>query len=131
MTTPLLLPVKLHHPASQRVESIGPVGRVVVDGDILILDEQDVAIYGNGLWVFKGESFTTVLIEARVSVHFEDAAAKPSNWHGPFDQLKIVDGAILYGDEFKQLLAQYDEHTKQWQVEGEPGEWLKAFIAPA
>jgi hypothetical protein len=131
MAAPALLPIKLHHPATQGVESLGSARRVIVTAEMLVLDDQEVAIYGNGFWVFKGQAFTAVLIEARARVHFEDMNGNASMMYGPFELLQMVDRALRHGDEFKQILAHFDEQTKHWEVYGQPGEWLKVIIVPA
>jgi hypothetical protein len=131
MAAPPLLPIKLHHPATQVIEALGSVGRVIVTAERLILDDQEVAIYGNGCWVFKGQAFTTVSIDARAGVHFEDENGKESTTYGPFDRLQVVDRALRQGDAFKQILAHFDAQAKHWELYGEPGDWLKVVIRPA
>jgi hypothetical protein len=125
LAAPALLPIKLYHPATHGVESLGSARRVIVTAEILVLDDQECDLRERFLGLQESSVYGSVDRSPRTP---EDKIGNASMMYGLF---QVVDRALRHRDEFKQFLAHFDEQTKHWEVYGQPGEWLKVIIVPA
>src|SRR5688572_13575932 len=108
----------IFEPLSGATHTVGPTPSFRLAGTSLRLGPQDVevATYRNGQWHVAGRSFTVILVEKRATVHFEPPAQGSSTAFGPFERVRLVDGAIRYGEKSGVLLARLDEGSRRWEV---------------
>ena len=113
-----MLTLHFEHPATRDDHSIGPAPYFRFAGSSLRAGPQDqeVASYAGGMWHINGRSFTTVTPQSPATVRFESADQSCSETYGPFDQVRLVDGFMRYGNQFKQILARLDEQSQLWYV---------------
>lgn len=126
-----MISVRLFHPVNGESPAFDPCSQVVITGERLTLDDDEVATHQNGQWLVRGEHFTVILLDSPVKIYFEDDRGAQSFVFGSFGTVKIVDGSIRKGNDFKDVLARLDEGSKRWEVYGAPGEWLRALFLPA
>lgn len=110
---------------------LGPAPVVVITGERMTLGEREVAVHRNGQWHHDGRHYTAILMDSPARVSFEDDSGNRSLSYGPFETLKVVDGTIRTGDDFRDVLARLDEGSKHWIIYGMPGEWIRAVFAPS
>ncbi len=62
--------------------------------------------------------FLTIGADLPTRVRFETNGDGPADY-GPFERLKVVDGAIRHGPNAVELLARLDEGARLWYVYAE------------
>jgi hypothetical protein len=111
-----MLVLRFEHPVNRQSYRVGPAPYFRIDGSALVAgpDNRVVAQYQNGTWQVGGTSFLTATAEAPARVLFTDDSQSGAGPHGPFTELKLVDGAVRHGNGFHQLLARFDEQSQTW-----------------
>lgn len=123
-----MISLRMLSPFTGDSPTIGPVRAVVITGERMTLDGKEVAVHRNGQWHHAGRHYTTILLDSPIRLSFEDDFGNRSATYGPFDSLKLVDGAIRTGESFRDVISRLDESSKHWVVYDEPGEWLRAVF---
>jgi hypothetical protein len=126
--------LQFEHPASREVLSVGPAPYFVVRGGELLAGpgEEPVGHYQDGLWHAGGRSFTAVTPDAPTAVRFEANGGESCvEERGPFEHVKLIDGAIRHGPRLGRLLAKFDEGSQSWVVYPGRKTCHTAVLAPA
>ena len=126
-----MITLYLEHPVSQQVRRIGPAPYFRLKADTLVSGPDDVVIgtYQNGVWTVNGDVFLTLAADAPARVRFEGNGSGNHDF-GPFERLKVVDGAIRHGPNAVELLARLDEEKQAWYVYSEQKNYPVAIVAP-
>jgi hypothetical protein len=121
------------HPASRDVLSVGPAPYFVVRGASLLAgpDEEPVGFYADGLWHVAGRSFTAARPDVPTAVQFQDNGSHSGEALGPFEHVKLVDGAIRQGPRLGRLLAKFDDESQLWLVYPGRKKCHSAVLSPA
>jgi hypothetical protein len=116
-----MLTLHFDHPVSHQARRVGPAPYFRLRGDSLRAGPNDVVLgtHHRGVWTLDGECFLTITTEAPALLRFEEGGAPCAHPYGPYDQVKIVDGAIRHGAGFSELLAKLDEVAGVWFVYAE------------
>ena len=129
-----MLRLQFEHPVSRQVQIVGPAPYFRLSGDDLRAGPSDavVATYRNGVWTLDGESYLTIAAEAPAAIRFEGNGNSGSGGttYGPFERLRVVDGAIRHGPNAVELLARLDEETQAWYVYAEQKNYSVVILAP-
>jgi hypothetical protein len=122
-----VLTLRFEAPESRQVHHLGPAPYFRLQGKSLRAgpDDREVGIYDNGTWHLGGEAFIVFTTESSARVRFE---GRGQATHGPFERVKLVDGAIRCED---RLLARYDRLTCLWYSYSDQQEYPAAVLAPA
>jgi hypothetical protein len=129
-----VLELEFEHPASRETLSVGPAAYFIVKGCRLLAGpgEQEVGFYEDGLWHVEGRSFTAARAAAPTRIDFhEDAGGSCAAPLGPFEHMKLVDGAIRCGPKLGKLLARLDEDSQQWLIYPSRKKCSAAVLSPA
>jgi hypothetical protein len=115
-----MLTLYLEHPVSQQIRRLGPAPYFRITAENLFAGTEEAAIgtYQNGVWTVDGDVFLTIAADAPARVRFEGNGGGPADY-GPFEHLKVVDGAIRHGPNSVELLARLDEGARLWYVYAE------------
>ncbi len=113
-----MLTLRLEHPLNDQVHVVGPAPFFRIEGPTLFTgpDKRQAAVYRGGFWQANGNAFLTLTPEAPVRVEFIYSEPQTAGPHGPFEELRVVDGAIRHGPRLAALLARFDERMQAWYV---------------
>jgi hypothetical protein len=127
-----MLTLQFEHPVSRQVQVVGPAPYFRISGDDLRAGPSDaiVATYRNGVWTLEGDSFLTIAAEVPAAIRFEDNGNPGGSSYGPYERLRVVDGAIRHGPNAIELLARLDERTQAWYVYAEQKNYPFVVLAP-
>ena len=116
-----MITLQFEHPVSRQIQTVGPAPYFRITGDDLRAGPNDavVATYRNGVWTLDGDSFLTIASEAPAAIRFEGTGPPQGSTYGPYERLRVVDGAIRHGPNAIELLARLDEQTQAWYVYAE------------
>jgi hypothetical protein len=129
-----MIKLQFEHPVSRQIQLVGPAPYFRLTGDDLRAGPNDtvIATYRNGIWTLDGDSFLTIAADEPTAIHFEDKG--PDNpvaaRYGPYELLRVVDGAIRHGPNAIELLARLDERTQAWYVYAEQKNYPFVVLAP-
>jgi hypothetical protein len=125
-----MITLQFEHPVSHQVQVVGPAPYFRITGDDLRAGPSDVIIatYRNGIWTLDGDSYLTIAAEATIAVRFEGNGNPGSPLYGPYERLRVVDGAIRHGPNAVELLARLDEGKQAWYVYAEQKDYPSAVI---
>ena len=128
-----MLRLQFEHPASPEALSVGPAPYFLVRGGALLAGPKDepVAYYEDGLWHAAGRSFTAVKPDGPTTVQFQEDGSRCSGPLGPFEHVKLIDGAIRHGPRLGRLLAKFDDESQLWLVYPSRKQCHTAVLAPA
>lgn len=87
--------------------------RLVIDRNSMQIWDDEVAVHTRHSWLLGDQKFLVMKINSRTVVRLE-RGSEQSELHGPFNQLWIVDGMILYDLEQREPLVQFDYDTTEW-----------------
>jgi hypothetical protein len=129
-----MIKLQFEHPVSRQVHVVGPAPYFRLTGDDLRAGPNDtiVATYSNGVWSVEGATFLTIAVEDPTALRFEENGNGHASaaQYGPYDQLRVVDGAIRHGPNAIELLARLDETTQAWYVYPEQKNYRIVVLAP-
>jgi hypothetical protein len=117
------------HDAHRQVQA--PFFRITPDCVLEGPDDRPVAQLQDGMWETGGKIFTSLKIESPVTIRFEDEEGHCSEEHGPFEQVRVVDGVIWQRPKLNELLAWIDERSHRWHVYGADVNWPAARFVDA
>lgn len=126
--------LRLENPVTSQVHTLGPVPYVKFVGGSLRVgpDDREVASYRDGTWHVDGDGFLSIAVGQPVTVRFEEpdngSCAAPL---GPFDHVKVVDGAIRQGPRLGRLVARLDEDAQSWYVYSDRKNCPAAVLEPS
>ncbi len=128
-----MLQLVAEHSAHRNKRTLGPaVAFRIGDGQVVSHPDNTVlATYEGSTWTIEGEHFLELVPQGTVRVRLEDGAGKVTGTYGPFDALRIVDGAIRHGPSGRDLLARWDADANAWYVYADASYWLAAVLLPA
>ena len=126
-----MLHIRFHSPVLSDEALPAPVPEVIVSGERLLAGGKEVATHHNNSWHHAGRVFTVVLVEGACRVRFESAGAPAPAEYGPYSGVKVVDGSIRFGPEYREMVARLDEANERWVLYSGPGAWDRAVIVPA
>ncbi len=129
-----MLRLQFEHPASREVLSVGPAPYFVVRGAALLAGpgEEPVGFYADGLWHVAGRSFTAIKPDGPTAVQFQENGSQScTDALGPFEHVKLVDGAIRQGPRLGRLLAKFDDESGTWLVYPGRKKCHSAVLSPA
>jgi hypothetical protein len=111
-----VLTLRCEHPGHPYVHRLGPAPYFRLAGTSLQVgpDDRQVGYYARGLWHAGGREFLTLTVESPAAVRFEHHGGAGSGAHGPFELVRLLDGALWYGLRADQLLASYDDESQCW-----------------
>ena len=126
-----MLTLHFEHPISNQIHMVGPAPYFRISGDDVRVGPNDavVATYRNGIWTLDGTSFLTITVEVTAAIRFEGNGDPDGMSYGPFECLRVVDGAIRHGPNAIELLARLDEGTQAWYVYAEQRNYRVAILA--
>jgi hypothetical protein len=92
---------------------LGPAPWFEISGNFIRQgpDGEIVAEYIKHSWHARGQYFTSITCRERTLVHFEDAGRGATPDKGPFDHIRLADGALHANGE---ILAKFVEETQLW-----------------
>ncbi len=126
-----MIKLQFEHPVSRQIQLVGPAPYFRLTGDDLRAGPSDavVATYRNGIWTLDGDSYLTIAAEDATAIRFE-GNGNGGSLYGPYDRLRVVDGAIRHGPNAIELLARLDEGTQAWYVYAEQKNYPVVILAP-
>jgi hypothetical protein len=126
-----MIKLQFEHPVSRQIQLVGPAPYFRLSGDDLRAGPTDavVATYRNGVWTLDGDSFLTIAAEEPTALRFEEEG-DGATLYGPYERLRVVDGAIRHGPNAVELLARLDESTQAWYVYAEQKNYRIVILAP-
>jgi hypothetical protein len=126
-----MITLQFEHPVSHQVQTVGPAPYFRITGDDLRAGPNDavVATYRNGVWTVNGDSYLTIATESPTAIRFEGNGTPSPSQYGPFERLRVVDGAIRHGPNAIELLARLDEAKQAWYVYAEQKNYSIAVLA--
>ncbi len=115
-----MLTLYLEHPVNQQIRRVGPAPYFRITGDTLLAgpDERIIGTYENGVWAVENDVFLIIGADHPTKVRFESNGESCADY-GPFERLKVVDGAIRHGPNAIELLARLDDQAQLWYVYAE------------
>jgi hypothetical protein len=113
-----VLSLRFENPVNGRTETVGPAPYFRFVGGSLRRgpDDAEVARYNQGMWMRDTESYVAITSDVAVKVHFNGGDTDCAETHGPFDTLRLVDGVMRPGPEYKGELAKLQRGTDTWLV---------------
>ncbi len=103
-------------PLARDVFTVGPAPHFRLFGNTLCAgpNDQVVATYQGGYWHTEHGPFVVLTTSAPTQVRFEGSLCDDD--YGPFDEIRLVDGAIRYGLHPGKLLATLNEQKLLWHL---------------
>ena len=128
-----MLSLTFEHPVHRETRAVGPAPYFRLAGNALRAgpDDAAVAVYEGGAWHVGGKSFLTVTVGEPATIRFEGDGEGCSGTHGPFEQVKLVDGAIRCGPKLRTLLAKFDEDSQSWFIYADQSSCPAAVLSAA
>ncbi len=126
-----MISLQFEHPVSRQIQMVGPAPYFRLTGDDLRAgpNEAVVATYRNGVWMLEGDSYLTIACEATAALRCASNGQPEELVCGPFERLRVVDGAIRHGPNGIELLARLDEGTQAWYVYAAQRNYREAVLA--
>jgi hypothetical protein len=111
-----VLALLFEHPTQGERLTVGPAPYFRLAGKSLRAGpgDEEVGFYENGMWHLAGKAFLTATADSPAQVEFRHDGDPSSGTHGPFENLKLVDGAIRHGPKSGAVLAKFDEDSQTW-----------------
>ena len=127
-----MLALRFEHPGQGEALTVGPAPYFRIEGRSLRAGpaDEEVGHYEGGAWHLGERTFLTATAESPARVHFEGDGEPCAGAHGPFAQVRLVDGAIRHGPQSHGLLAKYDEEAQSWYVYAEQKSCPAAVLSP-
>jgi hypothetical protein len=125
--------LRFENPVSGKTNVIGPAPYFRVARGVLRRgpDDHEVARYDQGTWTANGDTYMAITAAADVRVHFNGDDNDCANTYGPFQGLRLVNGAMRPGPDFGNLLAKYQRDTQTWYIYQDNKTCSTATIIPA
>lgn len=110
--------------------TLGPAPWFRVDRASLVMGPLAMAVgrLVDRQWEIRGRSFTSFDLDEEVTVYFEGPIGAPGRELGTFDDLRIVDGALLAG---RKVIATYDDATDAWTAALDGTQWPAVLMVTA
>jgi hypothetical protein len=101
-------------PGPRRSEAVVSVTEIRIDGVVMHSDGAEVARYFSGAWDFGAFDAIVIPIPCDAKIRFSGGGQSVDC--GPFESLRIVDGAIRGGKGTSHLLATLDATSAKWRL---------------
>ncbi|MEX2119792.1 MAG: hypothetical protein WD847_09370 [Pirellulales bacterium] len=124
--------VLLDEPAeTSKIEQLDRVASLRIQGRSLEMTGlKRPLVYERGAWHSPTRSYSVISIETPVHVHFEDRQGHSKRF-GPFEGLRVVDGAIRPGNNPQHVLAWLEQEHWVWHIHGDPIRWQSVIFIDA
>jgi hypothetical protein len=128
-----MLSLRFENPVSGKAETIGPAPYFCVSCGVLRRgpDNSEVALYDHGTWTANGETYMAITASENVRVHFNGDLNECADTYGPFQGLRLVNGAMRAGPDFGDVLAKYQRDSQTWYIYEDEKTCKTATIIPA